>query len=525
MKTSSKEDADELAQEIAYELLKAVRKNPRVDNPNAFLWSLSNHVFCNWLRGKRHSDAVLYDAVTEDIRIRDIQDSYELKEEINFLRREISMLSEKYRKCVIFYYFEGLSCEEIAKRLSRSVGTVKWWLHEARNIIKEGMTDMREYGEKSFNPGSLTLSCQFAAGANGEPMSLVRRKSTQNILLAAYKEPVSVNELCSELGIPAAYIEDELDSLTDERLMIKVGKDKYQTDFVILPGRNLELMNKIYKACFPGYYDALKNFLDGQKEKLSSTEYNISGFTWERLLWVYLHMFSEIYINYYRVESCGVITWENVPLRKNGGRWIAIGYDNSIHNPQNAGTAMPYDAWDGPVQKPCMKPYEDACVQGFFHHWSGADSSDFFEIPNEVFILCRDIIKGEISIDALDETREYYLSLALEKKLLTKTNGGLVPNYCYIGKEAFAEIYKIAFEFYKTAKKYLDTAWKIILSEYESGVPKHLRDQMGNFLTNNLNGFVTCSLYEGVNRGDLSQPDEFNKKWISMYQIEPFEEL
>jgi hypothetical protein len=39
-------------------------------------------------------------------------------------------------------------------------------------------------------------------------------------------------------------------------------------------------------------------------------------------------------------------------------------------------------------------------------------------------------------------------------------------------------------------------------------------------MSNYLNPFVTCSLYEAYNKGLLSQPDENNKEWLSLFAAE-----
>jgi len=43
---------------------------------------------------------------------------------------------------------------------------------------------------------------------------------------------------------------------------------------------------------------------------------------------------------------------------------------------------------------------------------------------------------------------------------------------------------------------------------------------MNNFLTNPLGHFVNMSLYEGMKNGILSQPDENNKSWLSLFASE-----
>ena len=123
-----------------------------------------------------------------------------LREQEQLLHRELALMAGDYRKTVVMHYYDHLSCEEIGAALGKSTGTVKWWLHDARKAIEKGMDTMREFGEKSYHPGSLRVSCQGIPGYNHEPMSCAVRMSAQNILLAAYKTPMTIDELCVELG-------------------------------------------------------------------------------------------------------------------------------------------------------------------------------------------------------------------------------------------------------------------------------------------------------------------------------------
>ena len=66
------------------------------------------------------------------------------------------------------------------------------------------------------------VSCKGTPGLGGEPMCCVRSMAAQNILLAAYKAPTSIEELCGELGISAVYIEDDVEYLRDNMLLCEV---------------------------------------------------------------------------------------------------------------------------------------------------------------------------------------------------------------------------------------------------------------------------------------------------------------
>ncbi len=348
LKMSTDADAEDLSQDICLEVLKAIHSSKQIENFNAFVWSVSNHTLCNWMRKKKHgTTAYLTDLVASDDNV---EEEYVRQEQINLLCRELSVMSGNYRKAVVMHYFDNMSCDEIGHILGKSSGTVKWWLHDARIAIEKGMNIMREYREKSYRPGKLFMSCTGNPGNNDEPMTCAKRKSAQNILLAAYNEPLTITELCDELGISAPYIEDEVESLVENQLMKEVSKGKYQTDFVILPGNNPNVANKIYQTVFPEYYNRLIAFLKSQKNILASSRFNLAGFTWERLLWVYVHIITDIVVNKYRYINNISVKYVDIPMRPNGGKWIALGYNNGFCVEEQTKWEK-YHAYDGPVHK------------------------------------------------------------------------------------------------------------------------------------------------------------------------------
>lgn len=516
MKMNSRADAEDLSQEIAYQIIRAINTGKDIENFNAFVWSVSNHAFYNFLRKKKH---ICGEYLSEDIMSEEnLEEEYVHREQVGNLRRELALMSKRYRQSLVMFYFDEKSCEEIAAEIGSGVGTVKWWLHEGRKRIEKGIDTMREYGEKSYNPGKLLMSCQGTPGLNNEPISCVRSKLTQNILLAAYQNSMRIEDLCNELGVPAAYIEDDVEYLKHNQLLKEVSVGKYQTDFVILPGNNTSMSVSLYKSCFPEYYNALISHLNKYKESLLESKNNVVGFTWERLLWVYIHIVTDIATNKFKDEVCHIIHYNNIPDRPNGGKWIAIGFNKSYYS--DIGTAgsewKEYIPFDGPVHRTGSD-----FVQGYYHYWSGLDSSVFFNLPNGIFELCRKIIKGDLQSDLLDDEQKYLFSIAVENGLFVKKDGEFMPNYFFIGSGGRRMVKNLALEFYDTALPFFETAWKQVLDEYEETVPKHLRSQMANFLSNHLSNFVTCSLYEALNNGDISVGDDKARPWISLFASEP----
>jgi len=145
MKLSSAHDADDLAGEITLQLVRHIRRGGGIENMNAFVWRVSNNMFFKYLRRKKHGNTeYLTELVPSD---EDVEAELTAKEDVAAIRRELALLDEKYRRCVILCYFDGKTCEQIADIIGKPAGTVKWWLHEAKKFIKEGMLTMREFVE------------------------------------------------------------------------------------------------------------------------------------------------------------------------------------------------------------------------------------------------------------------------------------------------------------------------------------------------------------------------------------------
>ena len=92
---------------------------------------------------------------------------------------------------------------------------------------------------------------------------------------------------------------------------------------------------------------------------------------------------------------------------------IALGYDNGSRINQKISWEK-YHAFDGPVHKSST-----VNVQGFYRR--NADSSIFFDTPEAVFELCREIKKGNVKISQMNEEQKYLFCIALEKKLFITT--------------------------------------------------------------------------------------------------------
>ena len=252
-RTHSKEEAEDLSQDILLEILKSAC-NLRDDKAfYNFMWAVANNVYKNWCKKKVRQRQTFYELdenQPDDIANEELDALLIKNEEVNLLRRELSLLSEKYRTAAMLYYSQDYSVSKVAQSLSISENMVKYLLFKARKILKEGIGMERELGEKSYNPGKFEYNVIYDGLANEEYRNLFARKIPGNILLSAYYTPMTVRELSVEMGISNVYMEDEIALLEKYNLIKSVGELKYQTNIIIFTE---DFMKEWYKILDKNY--------------------------------------------------------------------------------------------------------------------------------------------------------------------------------------------------------------------------------------------------------------------------------
>ena len=234
-RTPNRFDAEDLAQDIILEMYKS---SANIRNEAAFygfMWAVAGNVYKQWCRKKNRCE---FHFVADECDAQHFGDD----EQLDLLRRELSLLSEKYRKAVVLYYIDKKSCSQISDILSVSESMVKYLLFKSRQILKEGITMERTYGEQSYNPKELSI----LYWGNGKKTynSTLEKRIAQNILFACYNDKLTTEEISLELGVALPYIEDILKELTDCEILSLEGR-KYYTNIVIFTSDcAIEVVNK-----------------------------------------------------------------------------------------------------------------------------------------------------------------------------------------------------------------------------------------------------------------------------------------
>ena len=170
-KTGGQTEAEDLAQDIALNVLVSLGKGSVPDNFSAWIWQIARNRYSVWAKEKHNRNKSVTGSDIGDYEIEDesenILDEMIDTEQVALLRRELAFIKSGYRKIVVAYYIENKSVRDIASSLSISISAVQQRLHRARIILKEGMDMAREFGKRSYNPEHITFVMNGRDGMKG----------------------------------------------------------------------------------------------------------------------------------------------------------------------------------------------------------------------------------------------------------------------------------------------------------------------------------------------------------------------
>ena len=277
-KTPTREEAEDLSQDILFELLKSA-ENIRDDRAfYAFMWGVAGNVYKQWYRKKLKNNTC---ELTDNIPAEDdfIEDN---GSDIYLLRRELALLSEKYRKATILYYIHGRSCSEISSTLAISESMAKYLLFKSRKILKEGMSMERNLGELSYNPK--TLIPMYSGQGPNQFWKFMQSKIKQNIVSACYNDALTVQQISLETGIPLPYLDDEIKELEDKQIIIKEGKH-YKANVIVITSDCADEIERAVTKYHEQIADKMMAFLRDTLNEYKNFDFAGNDFSDNTLRW------------------------------------------------------------------------------------------------------------------------------------------------------------------------------------------------------------------------------------------------
>uniref|UniRef100_UPI0040575DEE sigma-70 family RNA polymerase sigma factor n=1 Tax=Acetatifactor sp. TaxID=1872090 RepID=UPI0040575DEE len=486
-KLYDKNEAEDLTQDIICAVLKSVHRLERDEAFWGFVWKIAENTLGAKLR-KKHPDTVEWDEQFCGAYWVTPEDAFMKSEEIQLLRRELSLLSNQYREVTVRYYIYGKSCSKISTELNISEEMVKYYLFKTRKILKEGIGMIREYGEKSYNPQ--TFRMDFWGGDGNMYWKLFERKLPGNILLAAYDKPVSITELSMELGVATAYLEDEITILEKHEFLKKIG-DKYQTNIIIFTDEYEKRVHEKFKPFYQKTSESLSHQLDLHLAELRKLDFYGKHYDDNRLKWTLANLV--MYHARCKSDDLGREQFGEYPPLSNGSFGFIFGYDNDYANHHFNG-----------IYGYCENHEKTAWVS--VENYRMIEKCQNLQ-PHKWEDCIRAMTDAALFKDA-DEDNEQLIHL-INEGIISSNNGRLFPNFPVFSDEVFHQLEDILSPMIEETCKCMIQICNVAEETLKNYVPKALKDKCGQLSRINYQmNTMALIIEEMAANGQLTIPDE-----------------
>lgn len=463
-KTRTTQEAEDLAQSVLMEWLRAVRAQEErgacVAEPEHLLWRIARFVWCKSLRPGTYyrceplSEKLSAGETPEESAER--QD--EQRRQTAFVRRQIMRLSRIQRETLVWYYLENRTTADIARRLRVSENTVRWHLSDSRKKIREADGKMTST-EFVYCPKKLHVAINGEAYDDRLTREVLDNLLHQNILLRCYAQGQTAQELCDELGVARPYIEDAVNVLLRDELLTADG-GRVRTNFIITSGAQEEARLAVYDAHKDELSREIVRQLMAHEQEIRAIGFIGCDVPMPRLLWWLIYRCTAALPNPAEMPPR--------PYHADGGAYHLMGF---AHEPEN----RHYLAWDynGPM-------YNDGFRWFGLQHFGNSPVQDLFELNQphmgKLCALLIRLIQADFDPSCVTADEQELLAELLARGFLRKADGSIKPNFCVLTRE---QVQRLRQEVFLPIVEAVQPAWTRVCNELrtlcKASVPKHLQ--------------------------------------------------
>lgn len=463
-KTRTAQEAEDLAQTVLLEWLRAVRAQEErgvcVAEPEHLLWRIARFVWCKSLRPGTYyrceplSEKLSAGETPEESAER--QD--EQRRQTAFVRRQIMRLSRIQRETLVWYYLENRTTADIARRLRVSENTVRWHLSDSRKKIREAdgkMTSM----EFVYCPKKLHVAINGEAYDDRLTREVLDNLLHQNILLRCYAQGQTAQELCDELCVARPYIEDAVNVLLRDELLTADG-GRVRTNFIITSGVQEEARLAVYDAHKDELSCEIVRQLMAHEREIRAIGFIGCDVPMQRLLWWLIYRCTAALPNPAEMPPR--------PYHADGGAYHLMGF---AREPEN----RHYLAWDynGPM-------YNDGFRWFGLQHFGNSPVQDLFELNQphmeKLCALLIRLIQADFDLSCVTADEQELLAELLARGFLRKADGSIKPNFCVLTRK---QVQRLRQEVFLPIVEAVQPAWTRVCNELrtlcKASVPKHLQ--------------------------------------------------
>ena len=468
-KLGDREKAEDLTQEVLLQVFSAIRKSPSpITDQEHFLWKIAHYTWCSYLRGSQRRKLCVS---MENLQLEDPRDFAEdyaqeelRREQTLRMRRQISLLNRLQREIMISFYIDGLSVREIAEKHQMTQSAVKWHLCQTRKKLKKEITDM-ENQEYVYRPRKLHMAISGTVDSMGSSdiVMLENSLTKQNLCLACYRQPKTPQELAGQLGIPMAYVEADLEWLTEREFMEMTGSG-YATSFPIITSAEEQEQFAIFAKHRKVLSDVIIEGLTSAEDTIRGIGFYGCKAPMNKLLWLLIYQFcGSLHIPYPHIQTS---------VRMDGGNYLPLGFDRETAG--DAPLAVDNRGWayNGSMQN------NGFCWMGLYNFGRSEIEEmldNYTPHGKELHQLLVELIQTQTPVDGYDEKKRYTLAQLAQKGFVTVRDNQAFPNFCIFTAEQYAELRERVFT--PIAKK-LEPAIPLLTVELEkccgNQLPRHL---------------------------------------------------
>jgi len=517
-KTGKPHEAEELVQETAFEIIRMLNKGYKPDNFNAWIWTVIRKRYARWCKAKNiiaskyETDDVsdFTDLASDEC----IEDNVLQDEDIELLHREIALMTKDYREIVVLYYFDGKKIEAISAVTGLPEGTIKRKLYEARKNIKEGMKMAKTTGKRSYAPEEITFTYSVNNESPnrhplGKPRKLLKSLAAQNIVLEAYNNPSSVEDLSLALGIASPYIEDELQELLETQVMVKNKDGKLETNFVIINAETNKRIVEILEEAGKKINPLICGIIEKNYDKIIGIGFINHKMPKEYLYWCLLYLTIEKLLHNINIEGGFRFT-----ERSDGEKWDITAHE--IFDTHGA-----YDSW-------CNRTSDGKTEDLFYDHYKVniadiyAVDGDYAMLQDELYLL-NDIIINHRSKSSFDAAENSVIDRFVKNHVIS-FSGDLIkvnfPVFNESGKHELSAYHDIVREIYEGEVKIeLENVYNCIYKEISESLPVRFKDShvISKEAVLSMFKFRCILLRYAFEKGIIKTPDGVDKSQVTMY--------
>ena len=361
--------AQDLAQEILFEAVKAIRGGTKIESFYPWYWRLAANRYARYIDRKNSDSSTPIETLGGSVAVYDDTESRLIFEsDCKSLYYALSRAAKIHRQIIVMYYYSQLPLAEIANRLALPVGTVKSRLFEAKRKLKERIDNVNTLGKSSFAPAE--FNCCFGFNCSKQNM-LMNEKIAEQIVIICRNEPKTVNEIADEMGVAPVYLESFIDKLLDAQIFKEPTRGKYQTDVLVFHRRDYD------KACAASANaflslnmgEKITNALYSVKDEITAQKFYGNDFDYSYLLWI-------LYV--YAADKIGVRC-----LERYSDKWRGkIAENNGKQFRMSCQYCYADEQFESAMPKISCRPWSN------LHNWFNTDKYGKVEYINDFEVDC-----------------------------------------------------------------------------------------------------------------------------------------